>query len=107
VLGHPKTKLEFLKQRWIASNTQLAGVLVAGGFLVVPRDGKWSDARGFLVFFGVVAMIGMVIFVNVSEFERRSASLSFLRSSLAELTSPPSVSLDQATTKHPIVNGLG
>jgi len=53
----------------VASNTQLAGVLVAAGFLVVPEDGKWSDSRGTLAFLGIVAMIGMVIFVNVSEFE--------------------------------------
>ncbi|KAL7408824.1 hypothetical protein BDY24DRAFT_405298, partial [Mrakia frigida] len=67
LIARPGTKLEFLRQRWIAMNTQLAGVLVAGGFLIVPQDGVWTDARCWLVGFGVGSMIGFLIYVNASE----------------------------------------
>ncbi|KAL7410132.1 hypothetical protein BDY24DRAFT_187651 [Mrakia frigida] len=74
LFARPATTLDFWRERWKAVNTQLAGVFIAGGFLAVPKDGDWSDARtAFTILGGFLVVIAAVI-LNAGELKTRRVS---------------------------------
>lgn len=65
-LGKPKSRLEFVLQRWTAHNVHLVSWTIVAGFMVLPPDGEWTEARASWVGVGGFVLCLMAGLLNAS-----------------------------------------